>query len=160
VHDSRGIEIVNFSISLALSAGTLMASAGTPYRLVPAHFYPCCIYSLLAERVVHAQRYRGRPVTLRSVFGREAARLGSGVRLQTRAGPSTSSATIFQPGTSSDTLGITSCQRYNRLKIVKIHTSNQTRKNGSVTSRRRLKVKAPSKMNFCLFFSVCRILNC
>ena len=28
-------EIVNFAISLALSAGTLMASAGTPYRLVP-----------------------------------------------------------------------------------------------------------------------------
>ena len=41
MHDSRGIEIVNFTISLALSAGTLMASAGTPYRLVPAHFYPC-----------------------------------------------------------------------------------------------------------------------
>jgi len=41
VHDSRGIEIVNFTISLSLSAGTLMASAGTPYRLVPAHFYPC-----------------------------------------------------------------------------------------------------------------------
>jgi len=41
VHDSRGIEIVNFRISLALSAGTLMASAGSPYRLVPAHFYPC-----------------------------------------------------------------------------------------------------------------------
>jgi len=41
VHVSRGIEIVNFTISLALSAGTLMASAGTPYRLVPAHFYPC-----------------------------------------------------------------------------------------------------------------------
>jgi len=40
VHDSRGIKIVNFTISLALSAGTLMASAGTPYRLVPAHFYP------------------------------------------------------------------------------------------------------------------------
>ena len=40
VHDSRGIEIVNFTISLALSAGTLMASAGTPYRLVPAHVYP------------------------------------------------------------------------------------------------------------------------
>jgi len=40
VHDSRGIEIVNFTISLALSAGTLMASAGTLYRLVPAHFYP------------------------------------------------------------------------------------------------------------------------
>jgi len=40
VHDSRGIEIVNFTISLALSAGTLMASAGTQYRLVPAHFYP------------------------------------------------------------------------------------------------------------------------
>ena len=40
VHDSRGIEIVNFTISLALSAGTLIASAGTPYRLVPAHFYP------------------------------------------------------------------------------------------------------------------------
>jgi len=29
VHDLRGIEIVNFTISLALSAGTLMASAGT-----------------------------------------------------------------------------------------------------------------------------------
>ena len=41
VHDSRGIEIVNFTISLALSAGMLMASAGTPYRLVPAHFHPC-----------------------------------------------------------------------------------------------------------------------
>ena len=41
VHVSRGIEIVNFTISLALSAGMLMASAGTPYRLVPAHFYPC-----------------------------------------------------------------------------------------------------------------------
>ena len=40
MHDSRGIEIVNFTISLALSASTLMASAGTPYRLVPAHFYP------------------------------------------------------------------------------------------------------------------------
>jgi len=40
VHDSRGIEIVNFTISLELSAGTLMASAGTLYRLVPAHFYP------------------------------------------------------------------------------------------------------------------------
>ena len=26
--------------TLALSAGMLMASAGTPYRLVPAHFYP------------------------------------------------------------------------------------------------------------------------
>ena len=41
VHDSRGIEIVNFTISLALSSGTLMTSAGTLYRLVPAHFYPC-----------------------------------------------------------------------------------------------------------------------
>ena len=41
VHDSQRIEIVNFTISLALSAGTLMASAGTPYRLVPTHFYPC-----------------------------------------------------------------------------------------------------------------------
>ena len=30
-----------FHNSLALPAGTLMASAGTPYRLVPAHFYPC-----------------------------------------------------------------------------------------------------------------------
>ena len=36
VHDSRP----TFTISLALSAGTLMASAGTLYRLVPAHFYP------------------------------------------------------------------------------------------------------------------------
>jgi len=35
VHDSRGIKLVNFTILLALSAGTLMASAGTPYRLVP-----------------------------------------------------------------------------------------------------------------------------
>jgi len=33
--------MVNFTISLALSAGTLMASAGTQYRPVPAHFYPC-----------------------------------------------------------------------------------------------------------------------
>jgi len=41
VHDSRGIEIVNFTTAAALSAGTLMASAGTLYRLVPAHFYPC-----------------------------------------------------------------------------------------------------------------------
>ena len=40
MHDSRGIEIVNFITAAALSAGTLMASAGTPYRLVPAHFYP------------------------------------------------------------------------------------------------------------------------
>jgi len=40
VHDCRGIKIVNFTISFALSAGTLMASAGTPYRLVPAHFTP------------------------------------------------------------------------------------------------------------------------
>jgi len=46
VHDSRGIEIVNFTISLALSAGTLMASAGTAYRLVPAHFYPCVSSSM------------------------------------------------------------------------------------------------------------------
>jgi len=38
---ARGIEIVNFTISLALSAGTLIASAGTPYHLVPAYFYPC-----------------------------------------------------------------------------------------------------------------------
>jgi len=37
---ARGIEIVNFTTA-ALSAGTLMASAGTPYRLVPADFYPC-----------------------------------------------------------------------------------------------------------------------
>ena len=29
-----------YPCTLALSAGTLMASAGTPYRLVPAHFYP------------------------------------------------------------------------------------------------------------------------
>jgi len=37
---ARGIEIVNFTTAAPLSAGTLMASAGTPYRLVPAHFYP------------------------------------------------------------------------------------------------------------------------
>ena len=41
VHASRGIKIGNFTTAAALSAGTLMASAGTPYRLVPAHFYPC-----------------------------------------------------------------------------------------------------------------------
>jgi len=29
-----------YPCKLTLSAGTLMASAGTPYRLVPAHFYP------------------------------------------------------------------------------------------------------------------------
>jgi len=45
VHDSRGIEIVNFTISLALLAGTLMASAGTPYRLVPALFYPWLLFT-------------------------------------------------------------------------------------------------------------------
>ena len=49
MHDSRGIEIVNFTISLALSAGTLMASAGTPYRLVPAHFYPCAELSKVSK---------------------------------------------------------------------------------------------------------------
>ena len=43
MHDSRGIEIVNFTTAAPLSAGTLMASAGTPYRLVPAHFYPCFV---------------------------------------------------------------------------------------------------------------------
>jgi len=43
MHDSRGIEIVNFTTAAALSAGMLMASAGTPYRLVPAHFYPCLL---------------------------------------------------------------------------------------------------------------------
>jgi len=51
VHDSRGIEIVNFTISLALSAGTLMASAGTRYRLVPAHFYPCSVISDAEQRL-------------------------------------------------------------------------------------------------------------
>ena len=30
-----------YPCTLALSAGTLMASAGTLYCLVPAHFYPC-----------------------------------------------------------------------------------------------------------------------
>jgi len=44
VHDSRGVEIVKFTTAAALSAGTLMASAGTPYRLVPAHLYPCVCY--------------------------------------------------------------------------------------------------------------------
>jgi len=44
VYNSRGIEIVNVTISLALSAGMLMASAGTPYRLEPAHFYPWVQY--------------------------------------------------------------------------------------------------------------------
>ena len=43
--------IVIFTISLALSAGTLMASAGTPYRhIVPAHFYPWLLQSF--QRVV------------------------------------------------------------------------------------------------------------
>ena len=41
MHDSRVIKIVIFTTAAALSAGTLMASAGTPYRLVPVHFYPC-----------------------------------------------------------------------------------------------------------------------
>ena len=51
MHDSRGIEIVNFTTAAALSAGTLMASAGTPYRLVPAHFYPCTCGLLLCPVV-------------------------------------------------------------------------------------------------------------
>ena len=35
--------------TLALSAGTLMASAGsTPYRLVPAHFYPLIMTKVIA----------------------------------------------------------------------------------------------------------------
>jgi len=53
VHDSRGIEIVNITISFALSAGTLMASAGTPYRLVPAHFYPRGHLTVLKVTVCH-----------------------------------------------------------------------------------------------------------
>jgi len=36
--------------TLALSAGTLMASADTPYRLVPAHFYPCRGHKSNTER--------------------------------------------------------------------------------------------------------------
>ena len=35
-------EVSKLYSTLALSAGTLMASASTPYRLVPAHFYPWC----------------------------------------------------------------------------------------------------------------------
>ena len=36
MHDSRGIEIVNFTISLALSAGTLMASGSSRYSVPPS----------------------------------------------------------------------------------------------------------------------------
>ena len=43
------LQIVNLTISLALSAGTLMASGGTPYRLVPAHFYPWCTETKLCK---------------------------------------------------------------------------------------------------------------
>jgi len=35
-----------YRCTLALSAGTLMASAGTQYRLVPAHFYPCATHAV------------------------------------------------------------------------------------------------------------------
>ena len=61
VHDSRGIEIVNFTISLALSAGTLMASAGrpTPYRLVPAaHFYPWAYWATSERRRTYVRSPR------------------------------------------------------------------------------------------------------
>jgi len=34
----RNCKFHNFARTIS---GTLMASAGTPYRLVPAHFYPC-----------------------------------------------------------------------------------------------------------------------
>ena len=65
MHDSRGIEIVNFTISLALSSGTLMASAGTPHRLVPAHFYPC-IYLFCSAYYA--------TVSMTSLFGCQLAR--------------------------------------------------------------------------------------
>jgi len=52
VHDSGGIEIVNFTTAAALSAGTLMASAGTPYRLVPATFTRGALQSDGWNRVV------------------------------------------------------------------------------------------------------------
>ena len=55
MHDSRGIKIVNFTTAAALSAGTLMASAGTPYRLVPAHFYP------LRDGTIHRHGPRNNP---------------------------------------------------------------------------------------------------
>jgi len=55
-HDSRGIETVNFTTAAALSAGKLMASAGTPYRLVPAHFYRCP-YSITERRIAELGPY-------------------------------------------------------------------------------------------------------
>jgi len=54
VHDSRGIEIVNFTISLALSAATLMASAGTPPSagpLLPLHAWFPSGYSSIAGTI-------------------------------------------------------------------------------------------------------------
>jgi len=60
VHDSRGIETVDFTTAAALSAGTLMASASTPYRLVPAHFYPCLPLSILSLPYADPAHYVGR----------------------------------------------------------------------------------------------------
>ena len=52
--------MVNFTISLALSAGTLMASAGTSYRLVPAHFYPWSIRLLIMVMTVYPAKRLGK----------------------------------------------------------------------------------------------------
>jgi len=107
MHDSRGIEIVNFTISLALSAGTLMASAGTTYRLVPAQFYPLDLtyrrllksvifervirkikrWTFLGHRVYLKRRVASVSCSLRPVIGRRGERggcLASQVRLSVR----------------------------------------------------------------------------
>ena len=76
--------IVIFTISLALSAGTLTASAGTPYRhIVPAHFYPWLLQSF--QRVVPsdatllgAPLFRGPATSVRLKVSNEAgAKLGA-----------------------------------------------------------------------------------
>jgi len=45
---ARQHEVSKLYGTLALSAGMLMASTNTPYRLVPAHFYPwLCVHSIV-----------------------------------------------------------------------------------------------------------------
>jgi len=107
VHDSRGIEIVNFTISLALSAGTLMASAGTPYRLVPAHFYPCsCSRDMPGSVVVLALDWRLR----RSRVHFPVVPLSSGMRSR-RTNSSVNSPSAVNGAQNSTSVRFMCCER-------------------------------------------------
>ena len=68
VHDSQGIEIVNFTISLALSASMLMASAGTPYRLVPAHFYPLQVPTETGNKLLNEINWKICQIKMQRIF--------------------------------------------------------------------------------------------